>query len=81
MTTYRVTLTATYEIDAENVAQARLVARRIRSIGEVVGGRRGPHDRDEIRYVVRRVSERLAWEPRVQDGGAGGTAKKHGGLG
>jgi hypothetical protein len=50
---YAATLVAEYTIEAENIVEARRVARRIRSIGEVYGSRRVvDNDRDPSRYRV-----------------------------
>ncbi len=61
MRTYLLTLTAVFRIRAENVAQARLAAKRVRAIGETYGRRRPSlHDRDALTYSVERLGE--AWD-------------------
>jgi hypothetical protein len=55
---YRVNFRAVLEIDAENIAQARAHARKLRVIpSSVVGaGRAGKHDRDLITYAIRTIA-------------------------
>ncbi len=56
---YGATLIAEFEIEAENIAHARKVAKAIRSIGERGGASRGQHDRDSVPHVIRLTSEGL----------------------
>lgn len=64
---YRVTCVSEWEIEAENVAQARRAAKGIRAIGEGVGlSRPGRHDRDCIHHAVRRLSMTLKWLARKE---------------
>lgn len=57
MKRYTASLHAEFTIEAENIVQARQVAKRIRSIGEVSGWKGGPHDRRGVRYCSDRIWE------------------------
>lgn len=64
---YTATLTAVFTIQAENIVEARRVAKRIRAMGEVAGSRRPPKNRDTVRYAVDLSSETLTVRPEPQD--------------
>ena len=57
---YIATLTAEFEITAENIAEARRVAAWIKSVGERLGTRYTAKDRRGIKYASRRVKECVA---------------------
>ena len=66
MKRYTAILRTEFAIEAENVVQARLIARRIRSLGEVSGWRRATeHDSRGVRYRVTRVQESVTVEARA----------------
>ena len=56
---YTATITAVFEIEAENVIEAYRVSKRLRCIGEVSGSRHKPHNRDSVRYSMTKVSEQV----------------------
>jgi hypothetical protein len=61
---YKATLTAEFTVEAENIAQAQKVSKRIRSLGEVAGARLpGQHDKEFTRYTIALVSEHVEVRP------------------
>jgi len=65
---YRLLVSAEFEISAENAAEARRAAERVRVIGEHSGARRpGRNDRDLVRYSVRRLHADFLLKPKGSD--------------
>lgn len=60
MKRYRAVLEAEFAIEAENIVQARLAAKRIRALGEVAGWRGAVHDQRGTQYSVALILERVA---------------------
>lgn len=53
---YLATLHAEFEIEAENIVEARRLAGKIKAIGQVIGCRRPEHNRDLVHYSVEKTS-------------------------
>lgn len=69
MRRYLLTYTATFEVSAENIMQARAAAERVKAVGATVGRRYGAHDRRGTHYSVRRLSETKTWRASRGEGG------------
>lgn len=54
---YRATLIANFAIEAENIAQAKRIAKYIRAIGERYGVSRVGNSRDFIPHRIDRIDE------------------------
>lgn len=53
---YMATVTTVFEIEAENVVQAKKLCAKFRTIPEVLGGRRIKNNRESLCYETKRLS-------------------------